>query len=86
LNARGRTCRLMAVALAAAVITGCVGADAPPDMQGDGVPIVGNDGSIVGTADSEELEQIGEHGTVDVFDNDGERVGSFSPTRGFTPS
>ena len=76
--------RAAAAALAATLATGCVGPDEPPDVQGDGVPVVGDDGAIVGTADADELAEVGESGSVDVYE-DGDRVGSFSPSTGFTP-
>lgn len=76
--------RAAAAALVALTVTGCVAADEAPDLQGgQGVPIVGDDGRVVGTADADELADLGENGTVDVFD-DGQRVGSFSPSSGFS--
>lgn len=74
------------VALCASLVTGCMEPGQAPDKEAGRVPIVDDQGEIVGTVDAESLEEVEDKGSVPVHDDSGQVVGSFSPAQGFQPS
>lgn len=78
--------RLLATVLVMpAALAGCSTAS-PPDTS-EGVPIVNDSGTVVGTADPEDISSArASNGVVPVYDDEGTQVGNFTPEGGFTPA